>query len=76
MLTCGPVLDDYTSLKRCSVNYEYLSYSDSKIYKKIESFLLNPYASITQAFDRQNDLDDCEKQSRLYDITKFMLEEG
>ena len=76
ILEAGPFVDDgVIPCKECNLLFNETSYSDSKMNKRIESFLNTPRYHITQAFDKQEEYTEEEKFSKLYNIIKYMEKE-
>ena len=75
ILQGGPFVGDgKIPCKNCSLQYEETSFTDAKMVKKIQAFLNNPKYEITQAFNKQDEYDEQEKLSKLYNIIEYMGE--
>ena len=76
ILEAGPYIDDgKIPCKVSNISFTQTEFSESKIIKRIESFLNTPKYQITQAFDKQEEYTEQEKFEKLYNIIDYMEKE-
>lgn len=77
ILETGPYVDDgKIPCKVSNISFTQTEFSESKIIKRIESFLNTPKYQITQAFDKQEEYTEQEKFEKLYNIINYMEKEN
>lgn len=77
ILEAGPYIDDgKIPCKVCDISFFQTEFSESKIIKRIQSFLNTPKYAITQAFDKQEEYTEQEKFEKLYNIINYMEKEN
>lgn len=76
ILEAGPYVDDgKIPCKSCDISFQSTEFSESKIIKRIESFLNTIKYHITQAFDKQEEYTEEEKFEKLYNLINYMEKE-
>lgn len=75
ILEAGPYAEVNIPTKTANISYTQIEYSDSKITKRIETFLNSPKYMIRQAINKQDEYTLEEKISKLYNIVEYMKKE-
>lgn len=75
ILEAGPYAEVNIPTKTANISYAQIEYSDSKITKRIETFLNSPKYMIRQAINKQDEYTLEEKISKLYNIVEYMKKE-
>lgn len=75
ILEAGPYAEVNIPTKTANISYTQIEYSDSKITKRIETFLNSSKYMIRQAINKQDEYTLEEKISKLYNIVEYMKKE-